>query len=84
MSTSQRVDTIPYFGKFDCRRAFAFGAAPGAVMITMAIGIATDPEASRAMSAYMPRVAQQSNVQIAATDDHSEAVIEQVPDNIRR
>lgn len=84
MSTPHRVETIPYFGKFDCRRAFAFGAAPGAVMITMAIGIATDPEASRAMSAYMPRVAQHSKVQIAATDVRSEAVIEQVPDKIGR
>jgi hypothetical protein len=56
MSTSQRVETIPFFGKFDFRRAFAFGAAPGAVMITIAVGVATDPEASKAMSSYMPRI----------------------------
>jgi hypothetical protein len=36
------------------------------------------------MSAYMPRVAQHSKVQIAATDVRSEAVIEQVPDKIGR
>jgi|GEM_PF-3963105 len=84
MSTTQRVESLRYFGKLDFRQALAFGAAPGAIMIALAIGFATDPQASRAMSAYMPRTAAQSQVEIAAMSSSIESVSNEASQTMQR